>query len=1023
MAGTNPLSDDTDGDGELDSEELFPADSGIQWPQSAVGYVVLPIPGWTSAKGYPVAISNDLNVVFSTGNNGSFWDPSMSTVDDLTPPKGQVRRVWTNAAGNQQTASDGLVSWRVTDVAEGGEIIGTAIYGGTNEFTLGLAADASDWRSGPPPAFTHQGYDLNDSNPDRYSVNLTLADLAAGFHWDTRTEFHKTSGLWVYGRKEDTFFRWSASLLSLTTPISLPNGGGLEGTSNGKVTGIDRYGFNAVANGVDDKGKVWIAFQPSYITGWGVKGLRDIGDLDFYPWTDIVVKRKTVSVFGWFSLVSRRLWYRELSPGRPWVGSQRSTGGDFISSYGVMMDDGDLWHGGAYRELKDLVTGSWTQLRGYTMSTEGAIAAVGTKTGQSTEEAVVIIPLHLSRDRNGAGKRELLNDWPATLTLPRSPKHILGETDNIYIELPVTGLGSSFEAQVSSASDSTGIAVALNDDLSKYTNRSSNRGLRLSTASSGPSRELQVIDEELVTFTIKHNGSAIGDVDVMLDRAEFASGGIEAFYQNASGDKSVVTAAAGARGFFEAGVLDGANTGAPGAIRTFVRNAGEDAIEHREADLFHISCHGSDDGIFWDDGGGVIINPTTHFTPSDWNDDVEWIVAATCSQLNPAGGGRAAWQSVISSRGMHGILGAYDPLPADLRGRFTTFWNNINDEPGGRNMSYLEAYRDAMEDAPACPWAVLYRDANEEDRLKKVRRDTPGGVILYDAENEPIIVNCGRGAEKEKNEEKAAAKLVDGGKGRIVANWEKRESGIAARRLNEFELSPERIARLKKRLPGKGNHRRRDGGYSFWKRTATTETDLTKEQALELAVELVNRELPELVGNIKFRGVSTRSREAFSGTTGESLGKMTTGYTVSFEVIHDGVPVWRDGMSIGISGNVIDKLMFRYHAISDAENQADEPKAEPQGEPRERKLLDFPEVLAKSINEVKRQHNFDADYEVLSPRLYYVAPENARGEIFKEVSDFRLAWYAQFRHPERRSLVTAWFDAATGEIIGMGRGR
>ena len=570
----------------------------------------------------------------------------------------------------------------------------------------------------------------------------------------------------------------------------------------------------------------------------------------------------------------------------------------------------------------------------------------------------------------------------------------------------------------------SGIVVQrLHDEGDRYTNTSHSRGLRLSTASSGPSRELQVIDEELVTFTIKHNGSAIGAVDVMLDRAEFASGGIEAFYQNASGDKSVVTAAAGARGFFEAGVLDGAYAGAPGAIRTFVRNAGEDAIEHREADLFHISCHGSDDGIFWDDGGDVIINPTTHFTPSDWNDDVEWIVAATCSQLNPAGGGRTAWQSVISSRGMHGILGAYDPLPGDLRNRYTRFWDNINDEPGGRNLSYLEAYREAMRRAPACPWAVLYREANEKDRLKKVRRDTLGGVILYDAENEPIIVNCGRGAEKEKNEEKAAVKLVDGGKGRIVANWEKRKSGIVARKLNEFKLGPERIARLKKRFPAKGNPRMRDGGYGFWKSTATMETDLTKEQALELAVELVNRELPELVGNIRFTRVSTGSRERFSGSTGESLGKITTGYTVSFDVIHDGVPVWRDGMSIGISGNVIESLSFCYHAISEEENQKGEAKAEPHGEPLERKLLDFPEALAKSINEVKRQHNFDADYEVLSPRLYYVAPENARGEIFKEVSDFRLAWHTQFRHPERRSLVTAWFDAATGEIIGMGRGR
>ena len=567
------------------------------------------------------------------------------------------------------------------------------------------------------------------------------------------------------------------------------------------------------------------------------------------------------------------------------------------------------------------------------------------------------------------------------------------------------------------------VARRLNDEGDRYTNRSSNRGLRLSTASSGPSRELQVIDEELVTFTIKHNDSAIGDVDVMLDRAEFASGGIEAFYQNASGDKSVVTAAAGARGFFEAGVLDGAKAGAPGAIRTFVRNAGEDAIEHREADLFHISCHGSDDGIFWDDGGDVIINPTTHFTPSDWNDDVEWIVAATCSQLNLAGGGRDAWQSVISSRGMHGILGAYDPLPADLRVRYTDFWNRINDEAGGGNRTYLEAYEDAMGEAPACSWAVLYRAANREDRLKKVRRDTPGGVILYRDENDPLVVNCGRGAEKEKNEEKAAVKLVDGGKGRIVANWEKRESGVVARRLNEFELSPERIARIKNRLPDGVKHRSASGNYTFRKNTDTTETGLTEEQAVELAVELVNRELPELVGNIKFRGVSTRSEEAFSGSTGESLGKMTLGYTVSFDVIHDGVPVWRDGMSISISGNEIDMLSFRYHAISDDENQPDEPKAEPQGEPLERKLLDFPEVLAKSITEVKQQHNFDADYEVLSPRLYYVAPEHARGEKPKEVSDFRLAWHTQFRHPERRSLVTAWFDAASGEIIATGRGR
>ena len=81
-----------------------------------------------------------------------------------------------------------------------------------------------------------------------------------------------------------------------------------------------------------------------------------------------------------------------------------------------------------------------------------------------------------------------------------------------------------------------------------------------------------------------------------------------------------------------------------------------------------------------------------------------------------------------------------------------------------------------------------------------------------------LVVGCKLSASEkqdpQENEESTTLKSVDGGKGRIVGSWDKRESGIVARRLNEFELSPERIARIKNRLPDRVKHRRRGGGVT-----------------------------------------------------------------------------------------------------------------------------------------------------------------------------------------------------------------
>lgn len=200
-----------------------------------------------------------------------------------------------------------------------------------------------------------------------------------------------------------------------------------------------------------------------------------------------------------------------------------------------------------------------------------------------------------------------------------------------------------------------------------YVNKAPGKPLRLGNATETKSDHvtIKVVDEEILTFNLVFNGTDTGKfIDEMVDKAEFASGGIAVFYNFADGDRGTVRAEALTNSAF----FDGGDN-SEAALAEFTKAAGTGFADRREADFLHISSHGGFDGnlsfdlqrdqqpyrLLIDPDAATGIVHTKH-----WNDDMEWAVLASCSQLNSQGGGRAAWAMAMagSPRHLHGILGA-----------------------------------------------------------------------------------------------------------------------------------------------------------------------------------------------------------------------------------------------------------------------------------------------------------------------------------------------------------------------------
>ena len=141
----------------------------------------------------------------------------------------------------------------------------------------------------------------------------------------------------------------------------------------------------------------------------------------------------------------------------------------------------------------------------------------------SNSATFTVIKVELFRD---AACTKALDDWPEDTGSPRLPKYLFGSDNDIFIRVTgPAGLGNAyFVVQVTSESDATGIPINLREVSSGIYRNDSADGelLRLSDTSSqgAPADYIKVIDEEVLTFAAKANGTEVCLKDVKVDRAE-----------------------------------------------------------------------------------------------------------------------------------------------------------------------------------------------------------------------------------------------------------------------------------------------------------------------------------------------------------------------------------------------------------------------------------------------------------------------------------------------------------------------
>lgn len=633
---------------------------------------------------------------------------------------------------------------------------------------------------------------------------------------------------------------------------------------------------------------------------------------------------------------------------------------------------------------------------------------------------------------------KILDDWPEDGNKPRSPKYLLNKEDDIFIRLPSLGSVAA-KVRVKSESDTTGVEFDLSDTGSGYYANLSN-GLRLGTASAADQNGhpvIKIIDEEVLTFELVVDGNTVGEVaSVMVDRAEFASCGIDIFYGSATGDRSVVRNEALTNSkFFDAGdgnypdnVVDNGNP-----FKTFIKNAGAGLSHSLEADFLHISSHGASDGNLYDHTSGVFGNGSVAFDPdsdivngSDFNNDVEWIILATCSQLNEPGGGKSAWEHVMNGnpRKLHGVLGAYEPISGNLQAVYSDFWSNLRGDLGFVPPAYVIAMSSTT---PAQPYAILMRSDNALDDFKDgenfISQDTDSGGLDYSYLNSSLddFIACGRvgGSKNEK-----ILNYLDDGDAMVLAHPQK----VKEKRLKaNLKTKPRLFGRgdaevLKKKLHNSAKYQRLTG-----KVTLQVRSTLSEDDALMLAYDSLLEIIPDQLEHLKLKEVAPQITVSID-EDGRKTQK-TTGYIVQFSNhTEDGILVWGNFVNIMISGNLVENISMRLDetVVPSTGDQALTKSGALLSPAAAKSPLEFENAFDLALSEIKSKLKIKGKYEILQANLCYIDLEEVVSEKRKikgETRDAIPAWHLvinptyEGKGSLRRSQHV-WINAETGKFIG-----
>ena len=638
------------------------------------------------------------------------------------------------------------------------------------------------------------------------------------------------------------------------------------------------------------------------------------------------------------------------------------------TAIGVGPNAKQIWRNAKWTDLDKLIlpkTTTPTEIKTKKIAASGMILISEPGAG-GNDVSNVLVPVELSRDRNNnLAWKEKLDDWPEEtstsppVTKPRSPKHLLAKEDNIRIRLPGLQGTSDVKIKVTSESDTAGVTLDLTDENGGLENTGANK-LRLAdtSGSSASAKTIKVVDEEVLRFTLIINGQNHGEVaDVMIDRAEFASGGA-VFYTSTDGDRTVVRDKALTNyKFFDNGDLQlpDDSPGSRALATSFLKNGGDNTPNSKQADIIHFASHGGGDGKLSD-------NANTLFDPSSdlgggttWNSDIEWVVLASCLQLNEAGGGKDAWKNWLDSspRTAHGILGAYQPLSGNLQGEVESFWSRLNDEQVGPYLSIPHSYSLAME-AGGEPWAMIYHTQNQLDLLRVHQRDdnSAGTTYSYLTGISGFNFVCGRDGDVSG---KAPPLPVGDGLGTMRFNQAQVEKALPAMldriAVTESEVPVEKLGLGHRLYNGmKGN------------KIAIGKFDLSKSSGLTLkAAEAISAkkvlESTEPNSRFKLEKRFVGKRERIDSRNGHDQ-KTTTGYLVNYVTTCDGIPIWDSYINFSICGDQIESVGMKLLKSTEMQNSTFTPAS-------------FKKTFSDNIKPMKDKLKINKPYDILHAEICY----------------------------------------------------
>ncbi len=360
----------------------------------------------------------------------------------------------------------------------------------------------------------------------------------------------------------------------------------------------------------------------------------------------------------------------------------------------------------------------------------------------ATDDTIVtVLKVEFFRDEACA---KPLDDWPAEGSNPRSPKYLIGEEDNVYVQVTTgSGLGDYFVIDVGTESSPDAATMQLHEVApGRYRNTSADdSGLLRLGEDAGfvpPSPHIhwvKVVDEEVLSVRVRAVGSMteLCSKDVKVDRAEFAAGsgewprfdplGIQQAYLDATAQ--TFADEAGGAGFFNNGLQKGDNL-----TLSLCENAQDG--NHSESDILWLN---GEEG-----GGGIVVDDedsqTFSFLSSiAWDDDIEFAAIWAChvfGYLNDEEFDEdnwvSEWVSVVAARKTHILLGTVSFVRVTGGDEVDDFFKYALDE----DQTVVDAWKNACLEGIDEEYAILARTANIADKLKgPITRDSTSTAFTY----------------------------------------------------------------------------------------------------------------------------------------------------------------------------------------------------------------------------------------------------------------------------------------------------